>query len=149
MSLAKTRDIGSYITTRCSDLASLTTSTDGSEIDGAFVDRTGFLSAKLVLAYEAALGDGKTLTIAANLQDDSSSGGSGTDYGTAYSATVVSTGGTGGTTNRGVVELDFDLSGAKQYIRPQYTPTLSATSADTVIIGAVLVLGGGPVLPAA
>lgn len=148
MGLSQTRDIGSLVTTRCSDLASLTTSTDGSEISGAYVDRDGYLSAKLVLAYEAALTEDATLTIAANLQDATSTGDAGIDdYGDAYSATIVATGDTGGSTERGVVELDFDLSGANQYIRPQYTATLSATQTDTVLIGAVLILGGGETLP--
>jgi len=141
MNVATHRNIGALLTPKVSDLASLSTSTDGSEIDGGYVDRLDHLSAKLVIAYEAVLTEAETLTIAANVQDDADGAGAGVDYGDAFASAVVATGGSGGSTERGVVEIDLNLSAAKQYLRAQYTATLSASSADTVILSAVFVFG--------
>ncbi|MEK9505152.1 hypothetical protein [Gaopeijia maritima] len=141
MNPAFMHNIGALLTAAACDLVSLSTSNDGSEIDGAYVDRSGHLSAKLVIAFEAALTEDETLTVAANLQDDADGAGAGTDYGDALASAVVATGGSGGTTERGVAVLDVDLAGAKQFIRPQYTLSLSAGSSDTVLGAAVLILG--------
>ena len=63
---------------------------DNTEVDGAWVDRQGFLSGKAIIAYTATLAQGATLSIAANLQDATSSGGAGAgDYGDALASTVV------------------------------------------------------------
>lgn len=115
---------------------------DGVEVDCAYVDRRGFASMKAVIVYTATLSAGETLSIAANLQDDADGVGVGADYGTALANTVVATGGAGGSTETGVVELDVDLRGAKQFTRLQFTPDLSAANTDTAEIAAVYVLGG-------
>lgn len=121
---------------------------DATEVDGAYIDRQGFSSLKVVIAYKATLAEGKTLAVAANLQDATSSGGAGVgDYGDAMSSAVVATGPTGGGTVTGVVELDFDISGAEQYVRVQYTPDLNATGTDTATLAAAYVLGGAQVQP--
>jgi hypothetical protein len=121
---------------------------DATELDGRYIDRSGYLSAKLTVAFKAVLGDGETLSIAANLQDDADGAGVGTDFGGAFASAVVATGPGGGGTVEGQVELDFDLSGARQYVRAQFTPDLSAANTDTAIIAAVLVLGGADEIPA-
>lgn len=121
---------------------------DATEKNCAYIDRQGFSSLKVVIAYSAALAEDKTLSIASNLQDATSSAGAGVaDFGDAMASAVVATGGTGGSTETGVVELDFDISGADQYVRLQFTPDLSATGTDTATLSAVYILGGAQVQP--
>lgn len=146
------RDIGAQITGRAAGAADVTAagSGDNTEVSGPYIDRRGFLSAKLVIHYKAVLQQDETISIAANLQDADSTGGSGLgDFGNAVANAVQATGGAGGSTEEGVVELDVDLSGAKQYVRAQFTPDLSASGTDTAIVSAVLILGGADVIPAA
>ncbi|MBO6511772.1 MAG: hypothetical protein JJ979_25360 [Roseibium sp.] len=81
--------------------------------------------------------------MAANLQDASDNAGANVaDYGDVLESTVVAAGGSGGSTEKDTVELDFDLTGAKRYIRPQFTPDLSAANTDTATVSATLVLMG-------
>ena len=116
---------------------------DNTEVNGAYIDRSDFFSVKCVIAYTATLAEGETLSIAANLQDATSAAGAGVaDFGTAYASTVVATGGTGGSTETGVLELDFDLLTADQFIRLQFTPDLSAGATDVAELAAVYILGG-------
>lgn len=123
---------------------------DATEVDCAYVDRQGYMSLKVVIVYRAVLASNNTLSIAANLQDDADGSGAGTDFGTAYASTVVATGDSGsGSTETGVVEMDFDISGAKRYVRLQFTPDLSDTTspADTAELSAVYILGGSDTNP--
>ena len=141
---AHQRDAAASMAARYQGAASATAggTGDATEVSGGWIDRQNFLSAKLIINYKATLADTETISVAANLQDASSSGGTGAaDYGTALASTVQATS-DGGTAETGVVELDFDLSGAKQYIQAQFTPDLSASGTDTAIVSAVLVLAG-------
>lgn len=116
---------------------------DATEVDCEWVDRLNFSSLKAVITYTTTLAATKTLSFAANLQDASASDGTGAaDFGTALTATVVATGEAGGSTETGVVELDFDLSGADRYVRLQATPELSATGTDTAEFGVTYILAG-------
>jgi hypothetical protein len=116
---------------------------DNTEVNGAWVDRQGFNSLKVVIAYTATIADAATLAVAANLQDASDDDGTGVaDYGTALASTVQATGNSGGSTETGVVELDFDVSGADRYVRIQFTPNLSASGTDTAEMAAVYLLAG-------
>ena len=116
---------------------------DATEASGAWVDRRGFGSLKVVIAFTATLAQDETLSIGANLQDASDSSGTGAaDFGTALASAVRATGGAGGSTETGVIELDFDLSAADRYVRVQFTPDLSAAMTDTAELAAVYVLAG-------
>lgn len=149
MNLAQMRDFGALCGARFLDYFAFTTSTDGSEQTSAYIDRTGFESCKVVLAYETTLTAAETLTIAANLQNDDDGAGTNlADFGDAMTAAVVATGESGGSTENGVVELDFDLSTARRYIRVQFTPTLSASSSDVGAIMAIAIMGGATVTTA-
>lgn len=146
------KDIGAYITSRAGGAVSAVAggAGDATELDGAWIDRQGFLSAKLVVAYDATLAEGETLSLAANAQDAADGSGTGAaDFGTAVADAVVATGGTGGSTERGTVEIDLDLTTARQYIRAQFTPNLSAANTDTARVHAVVILGGADRIPAA
>ena len=111
---------------------------DATEANGVWLDRkvpnAGLaMSAKVIISYEAALGEGNTLKFGFNLQDATSNAGAGADdYGDAYPSTVVATGGAGGSTEKGTVEFDIDLAGANEFIRTQTTPDLSAANTDTL-----------------
>lgn len=149
----RSRDIGAQIVGRvCAvpDEATAGGSGDDAEVDGEWIDRQGYLSGKLIIAFEATLADGETLSIGSNFQDASDSSGTGAaDFGDAEASAVRATGGSGGSTEKGQVEIDIDLSGAKQFVRAQFTPDLSAAGTDTAKLAAVLVLGGADEVPAA
>lgn len=121
---------------------------DATEVNSDYVDRAladvGFAqSAKLVITYTATLAEGKTLSFAGNFQDATKSDGTAVaDYSDAFAAHVVATGATGGSTETGTFEVDVDLSGAREFVRAQITPDLSATATDTCSWSAALVLFG-------
>jgi hypothetical protein len=123
---------------------------DNTEVNGAALDVNGdYQSLKVVIAYSAALTSTETISFTANLQTadvHTFNDGSQEDYGDALSKTAVA-GDTGVTSATGVVELDFDLRGAKRWVRVQYTPDLSAGGTDTLAASAVYILGGSRVQP--
>lgn len=145
-----TQGLAETLAARFAGIASATAggTGDATEKDCAYIDRQGFSSLKVVIAYSATLAATKTLAVAANLQDATSAAGAGVaDYGDAMASAVVATGATGGSTETGVIELDFDVSGAGRYVRVQYTPDMSATGTDTATLAAVYILGGAQVQP--
>ncbi|HET7233254.1 MAG TPA: hypothetical protein VFJ16_24800 [Longimicrobium sp.] len=144
-------DIGAYITSRSCGGVAVTAggAGDNTEVNGPWVDRQGYASAKLVITFKAVLAAAATLTIAANLQEATDSAGTGAaDFGAAHAAATAATGAGGGSTEYGVVELDLNLTTAERYVRAQFTPNLSAANTDTAVVSAVLVLGGGTNIPA-
>lgn len=168
-------DIGSYIKTQTALTPAVITANagnDNTELNGIIVNRLlsgrGLaLSAKLVISFVTSLTADKTLTITANAQDGENPGLSdAADYAAIrasydmaaaapptvvtlssgnFPATVVKTG--AASAAAGQVEIDFDLSKAKQYIRAQVTFDLSHSSTDTVAYSAVWVFGGYKNLP--
>lgn len=150
MNYSSLHDVGAYLKSEYGGFVSVTAGGggDGSEVSGPWVDVGGAETAKVILGYTTTLAENATLSLAANLQDATdSSGTDSADYGSGVSSTVVATGGTGGTTETGSMELDFNLRSANGYIRNQFTPTMSASSADTASVMSVVVLGGGNELP--
>lgn len=121
---------------------------DATEVNGAWVAREladvgKALSAKLIIAYTATLETGETLSFALNFQDATALAGTGVaDFGAAVAAAVVATGDSGGSTETGTVEVDIDLSGARDFIRTQITPDLSRGATDTCEWSAILVFYG-------
>lgn len=126
---------------------------DATEVDGSFFDRLQsdagpFLSAKLVITYTTTLTATKTLSFAVQFQDATSSGAAAVaDYGDAIAATVVATGESGGSTETGTVEIDIDLAAAREFVRAQITPDLSASGTDTCEWSAAYVLFGPKTQP--
>ncbi len=125
---------------------------DATSITGVTIDRAGFgngsmpLSALASVLFEATLASGKTLSIGYAVQD-SADNSSWADYQTATSA-VASTGGSGGTTNKGQFNVQVNLTSARRYVRFNYMPTCSATGTDTTYSDAVGFFAGTDRLPA-
>lgn len=146
---ANSASIGSFIkTVPCSTGAGVAGGTgDNTAITGATINRLGYSSAQFAVVAKAVLAEGKTLSLAAAYQE--SSDGSNWDTAvTLQASTVALTGGTGGSTEMGVVKFDLPLVARKQYIRLNITPDLNATGTDTFQVGAVAILGGADRLPA-
>ncbi len=149
--VASQRDVGSLLAARFSSAGTDVTaggSGDATEVDGAYIDATDFESCKVIIAYTATLAENDTISIAANLQDATDIAGTGVaDFGTALASTIQATGGSGGSTETGVVELDLDLSASRGFIRLQFTPDMSAASIDVAELASVIVLGGHDTYP--
>jgi hypothetical protein len=129
---------------------------DNTAVTGATIDTRGYGSAKFCVAWMTTLASAQTLKIAAEYQesDDNSS------WDTAVAlqaATTVKTG--AATAALGTTEFNVEFGGkangtasasqtlGRRYIRFNYTPDLSAGSADTADTSAVAVLGGATDLP--
>lgn len=89
----------------------------------------------------ATLAAAATLTITGKVEHSVTGSGDWADLVTASSLLVL-TGGSGGTTEKGVARLGADLRQANRYIRVNVTPDLSAGSTDTATLTAVAVFGG-------
>ena len=143
---AKMHDIGALLTARYglgNTTATAGGSGDATEVNGAWIDVTNYESIKVLIPFTTTLAATETLTFAANLQDATAIGGTAAqDFGDAIAATVVATGPTSGGTVTGVVEMDFDVSQSRGFIRVQATPDLSRANTDTAAFSAVYVLGG-------
>ncbi|MEM7211423.1 MAG: hypothetical protein AAF479_05915 [Pseudomonadota bacterium] len=115
---------------------------DGVEVNSAWIAKGSSLGMAFAVPFTATLAEGETLSISGNLQDATDDAGAGAaDFGTAVAATVVATGGTGGTTETGVALFDFDLGPARSHARLQFTPDLSAANTDTAEVHAVALIG--------
>jgi len=139
--------IGEYIKTlACGAFTALAAGTgDNTAVEGATIDRLGYGSVRLVIAYLTSLTAAQTLSFAVEYQE--SANGSDWDTATALQGSTVAE--TGAQTN-GVDEItfDLDLSGKKRYIRFNFTPNLSHSGTDTATGAAVAVLGGADAVPA-
>jgi hypothetical protein len=122
---------------------------DGTEVDGLTIDQqslpTKFNSVDFEIVAKAVLAEDKTLSVTGNLQD-SADGSAWTDI-TTPATLLTLTGGSGGSTERGVARMGVDLTKYRRYVRCQVTPELSATATDTANLQGIAVFGGGQVLP--
>jgi hypothetical protein len=120
---------------------------DATAVTGASIDRLGYASCSLVIDFKAVLAEDATLTYAVEYQESSDN----SNWDTAVAlqaATTAATGGSGGSTEQGLVQFDLNLRAKKRYIRFNFTPNLSAANTDTAISAAVAILGGADKLPA-
>lgn len=121
---------------------------DNAEVTTPWVSRDGFTSMLFAVFGKAVLQDTETLTVdGLSIEDADDDQGTGAAEYQAITDTLVLTGDTGGTTERGQVEVEVDLGGAKEYVRAKYTPDLSAANTDTATIASAFVLGGAAELP--
>lgn len=118
----------------------------GVERTGETIDRLGDQSAVLGIAYRAELAASATLSLKVDRQQ-SLNGSSWDTAETIQALAVQATGGTGGSTNSGLLELNQDLRDVKRYVRYNVTATLSAPTTDSVSWGAVFTAGSADALP--
>ena len=148
------KDIASLLTPRlASPFAALAAggSGNGVVVAGPAIQRSLLgmpRSAALVLAFSATLAAGKTLGLTQVQIQDSADGVTFTTYTTYTDPGVVATGPTGGGTVTGQLQLRSQMSGARDFVRVVFTPTLNNTAADTATVAALLVLAGFSRLPA-
>src|SRR5262245_58225162 len=102
----------------------------------------------LVIYGVATIAAGQSLTITANVQDDTASAFNGTpaQVGDVLPVTTVLSGAQ--TNGKFRVEHGVDLHPARRYIRARVTANLTATGTDTVSLTAVFILGGQQQYPA-
>lgn len=131
----------------------------GTPVNGNVFDRLAVrnlhLSGKLQLGYKFTGASGNSAIVAWAVRDSLTSGGT---YGNIErsspaahpaSGSTTITANNDGTAVRGVIEVDVDLLGAKEFLRAVVTPTLSASGVDTLQLCGVWALGGGDELPEA
>ncbi len=137
MSMALHRNIGAFVKTQAGidpeDSAAQT-------INGAAIDRQGYLSSVLHHACGAASGSPTAQTVATKLQDSA-------DGSTGW-ADVSGAAATDLTADDTEDEVDIDLSGAKRYLRAATTVSFTAGTTPSIPVAATLVLAGKDELPA-
>ena len=124
---------------------------DGVKVTGTTLDRATpggvrYDSTALEVSGLATLAQDETLSFAVEYQDSAD----GSTWNTAVAlqaSTVAATGGTGGSNETVMVELDLDMSDLERYVRFNVTPAMSAASADTAVWSACAVFGGADILP--
>lgn len=134
------RNIGSFLGPKyaASGNATAAGTGDNTKVTGEVIDLMDRPSGVLVIGYETTLTEAKTLKFAVEHTDSADN----SSYGTAVedqAATTAATGGTGGSTVKGVVTINVDCSGAKRYRKYAITPDLSHSGTDTVRWVAVFV----------
>jgi hypothetical protein len=145
----KGTNVGAFITSRLA----IDPNTVGAGVGGAAVeqvgpsfDRTAYkplhLSGKLQVGYVATLASGHTMSITAGMRHCDTSGGSYTDIDTASGVAAV-TANNDGSAVRGVLEVDVNLIGAKEFLKARLTPVMSHSGVDSIKLGGILALGGG------
>lgn len=101
---------------------------------GPWIDRTGFQSAKLTGILGAISGSPSAASATFNLQDASDDSGTGAaDFGDALTALDSAD---------SVANGNFDLSGAKQFVRVQCDVAFTGGSSPSALIAAALTLMG-------
>ncbi len=136
-------DSGAYISPQFSSISTLTAggTGDNAAVVGATIDRVGYGSAAVAVAYTTTLAaaDTLSLTVQREVSDDGTAWETAT---TVQAATVVATGDTGGSTETGVLKLRESYENTARYVRYTVTPNLSASGTDTARVACVVVLGG-------
>jgi hypothetical protein len=150
MNFSDMKNIGDLIKTQYVLMGSATAggTGDATEIAGTVINRDGYLSGVLAVPYTATLAADKSLKLTISVAESSD----GTNFDTAVKlkdAVTVATGkATTGSTETGLVEIDINLSGYKNYVKFSVTPDLTATGTDTCLVGATFALGGAERIPA-
>lgn len=105
------------------------------------------MNAAPTIYYETTLSAGKTLSFTSVLVEHSPDGSSWSTLQTLTAPGVVQTGAL--TNQTGQVSFNVDLTAANDYVRFDFTPSLSNTATDTVTAVAEMSFAGADRLPAA
>lgn len=109
-------------------------------VNGAAIDRQGFLSGVLHHACGAAAGTPTGQTVDSKLQDSADGSTDWQDLSPAIAATQLVADDTD-------AEVDVDLSGARQFIRVVTAVVLTAGTTPTIPVAATVTLGGADETP--
>ena len=142
-------NIGAYITTKLAyDAKAFGAGSGITAQDGNSFDRTAVrplhLSGKLSFPSKVTLASGHTASFAYGVQDSANGsdwadveGASGSTSFTSISSSAV----------RYSPELDVNLVGLRQYVRPRLNVAMSHSGTDVISVAGVWALGGGEDLP--
>lgn len=127
---------------------------DNTLVTGTAIDRTSKTAfpggppkcLALGLNYTTTLASAETLTLGSVLIEHSPDNSAWETLATAASGTVE-TGGSGGTTNTGVYQMNANLETAEKWVRCKFTPDLSRGGTDTAQISATFAFAGFDQLP--
>ena len=141
------RDIGNYIKIMNGGGSVLGPGDTDTDIEGAAIDRSGYLSGVFVVHYgiDGPSIDGQ-LGITAKIQESADK----SDWSDVSGATIALACVTLTASNvpvSAVAEVNVDFSSLDKYVRAVVTPARSAAEADTAVVGITAILGGADVLP--
>lgn len=143
------KDINAFITGHAAvgqTSATAGGSGDDTAASGEWVKREYYYSGSVLIPYTTSLADGETLAFTVTFEHaDDASGSNAESYDPAYCDSgveneVVHSGAV--SDESGVCQVPVNLQAAKNYVRVNVTPVMSASSTDTASFSAVLVLGG-------
>lgn len=97
----------------------------------------------IMVSGEATLAEGETLKVTVKVTESATSGGSFTDAETLATTATIATGGSGGSTEDGVVAYTVDISQYARYQIVEVTPDLSASGTDTATLVSSIILTDG------
>lgn len=141
--MVMTRDLGAGVASRFALAPNTVTAGgagDGVAQNGPAIDRSSFYTAVAAVPVEATLGAGETATVSVAVEHRADSADTWKAYDSADDLVMDASG-------AAISELNLDLSGALAEVRAVVTPTLSAGTADTAAIAAVLILSGAKEVP--
>lgn len=118
---------------------------DATEVTGQTINRDGYDSGVVCIAWKATLADTKTISFAVTVQE--SADGTTWDTAVAIQAATIAKTATSATTFYGVVEINENLAPRKLYVRYNITPDLNASGTDVATWGAMFIRGGSRRLP--
>jgi hypothetical protein len=153
MSTVEINNIGSKIAVvraAANTAATAGGSGDNTAVTGVIIDRAALnwpASAVFAVPFTTTLAATQTLSVAMTVQDGDNDALSDAGTFATRANAVVATGPSGGGTVTGTVELDVNLTGAKRYVRLNFTPDLSASGTDTAALSGVVAFGGQRRLP--
>lgn len=120
---------------------------DNTLVTGVIIDRAALgwpESCVVAIPFTATLAAAATLTVGGVLQHGDAANMSDASAFSTITPAVVAT---GAGTVTGQVEVNLRLTGAKRYVRLNFTPDLSAASVDTAALSGIIVFGGAGRLP--
>ena len=154
MSQSTEKNIGAYVKLAVAGIVTNITAAstgDNTQVNGSAIDRIALgrpLSASLGIAVQATLANTFTLSLVnVVVQHTDNVSNAWANY-AAFTNVVALTGITAGTAQQTVAKFDVDLTGAKQFVRGQFTPLCSRTGTDVANTFPVMVLAGMSELPA-
>jgi hypothetical protein len=123
---------------------------DNTAVTGVIIDRAALgwpQSCVVALLFTTTLAATQSLSASITVQDgDAANLSDAATFASRADAIIASS--VGGGTVTGQVEFDVNLSGAKRYVRANFTPNLSASGTDTAALSEAIVFGGATRLPA-